>query len=232
MIEQNDLFDYGLKIYQNSDYFKFSIDSILLAEFVRFKRNVSILDIATGNAPIPLILSTKGDSINIDAVEIQKEIYNLAQKSVAYNNLQSRIKVYLSDIRTFNIEKKYDIVTCNPPYFKVTDSSLKNKNTVKQIARHEIYLTLEEVITKSKFFLKENGTFYMVQRTERFIDTIELLRENKLGIRTIEFIYTKNSSPAEFFLIEATKNKKDDVKVKSIDIRNYKSYKDIFKEVD
>ena len=34
--ELNDLYDTGFKIYQSKDYFKFSLDSLLLANFVEF----------------------------------------------------------------------------------------------------------------------------------------------------------------------------------------------------
>ena len=59
MIVKNDLFDYQNRyIYQDSDFFKFSVDSILLSEFAnKYPLNGKILDICTGNAVVPLILS-------------------------------------------------------------------------------------------------------------------------------------------------------------------------------
>lgn len=229
MIEKNDLYDYGFYIYQNSDFFKFSIDSILLAEFVKFKSTDSILDMCTGNAPIPLILTSKDKNLKIDAVEIQKEVYDLAVKSINENKLNN-IKIYNDDIKKIELNKKYDIITCNPPYFKVGKSSLTNENPIKQVARHEIELTLENVIDITFKNLKETGTFYMVHRCERLIETINLLKNKSFGIRRLCFINTKETGYAEFFLIEASKYKKDDPKVKSINIKNLKTYKDIFKE--
>lgn len=231
MTTLNDLYDYGLKIYQDTDFFKFSIDSILLAEFVNFHSLDLVLDMCTGNAPVPLILSTKDNTLKIDGVEIQEEVYNLATKSIQYNNLSDRITIFNSDIKEIELNDKYDIVTCNPPYFKVTDTSHKNDNKIKQIARHEICLTLEETIETAKKHLKETGKFYMVHRTERFLDTTKLLEENKLGIRKIVFIYTKKDKKAEFFLIEASKHKKSDPKIYSICTEGLKTYQNIFEEV-
>lgn len=230
MIVKNDLYDYGLKIYQDTDYFKFSIDSILLAEIVKHKRGDKILDICTGSAPIPLILATKSKELKIDAVEIQPQVARLAKKSVAENKLENVINVYNQDIKTFKESNNYDIITCNPPYFKVTDSSLKNANDIKQIARHEISLTLKELILSVDKLIKSNGTFYIVHRVERFIETLNELEKYKFGIRNAIFVYTKNNSPAEFFLLEASKSKKTDLKVKSIYVENLKTYKNIFKE--
>lgn len=230
MIELNDLFDYGYKIYQNTDYFKFSIDSILLAEFPNIKTGYEILDMCSGNVPVPLILASYNKNIHIDAVEIQREVTDLAKKSIEVNGLSSTITVYECDIKDFEPKKEYDIVTCNPPYFKNSCTSEKNLNPIKKIARHECTATLEDIIKQTKRLLKSNGTFYLVHRTERFLETCSLLENYKFGIRRVNFIYTKKDKPAEFFLLEASKCKKSDLKVKSFYVENIKTYKNIFKE--
>ena len=46
----------NLYIYQNPDMFSFSLDSVLLPNFITISSNTKkILDIGTGHAPIPLI---------------------------------------------------------------------------------------------------------------------------------------------------------------------------------
>lgn len=230
MIEKNDLYDYGFYIFQNREYFKFSIDSILLAEFIRFKRNDRILDMCTGNAPIPLILTSKDDNLKIDAVEIQKEVYDLAKKSIEINNLHN-INIINDDVKNVKLKSKYDIIVCNPPYFKVNENSILNENEVKKIARHEIQLNLKDVIMTASKHIKETGKFYMVHRNERLIDAINLLEENSFGIRKICFVFTKEYATSEFFLIEAVKHQKSDPKIAYLNIKNLKTYKGIFEEV-
>ena len=225
MIQKNDLFDYGTHIFQNTNYFKFSIDSILLAEFVSFKSHQTVLDMCTGNAPIPLILSTKDDTLKIDAVEIQKEVFDLAKRSIEHDDYKN-INLVNADIKDYKSKLKYDIVICNPPFFKVDEHSILNENIVKRIARHEVAITLKEVIEIAKNNLNENGKFYIVNRTNRFLETIN----KRLGIRKICFIYTKDNREAEFFMIESEQNKKDDPKISSINIKGLKTYKNIFKE--
>jgi len=227
MIEKNDLFDYGYYIYQNKDYFKFSLDSILLAEFVTFKESDQILDMCTGNAPIPLILTSKNKKLQIDAVEIQKEIYQLANKSLKINNTKN-IKLYNNDVKTMNFAKVYDIIICNPPYFKVTEQSHINENQIKRFARHEICINLEEIIECAYNNLNAKGNFYMVHRTDRLLETIELMVAKGFGIRKICFVFTKQKSNAEFFLLEASKYKKSDPKITYLYTGDLKSYKNIF----
>lgn len=226
----NDLFDYGLKIYQDDEYFKFSIDSILLGEFIKVKNGYRILDICTGNAPIPMILTTKNQNIDIVGVEIQKEIFDLARASIDKNSLNDKITLFNIDAKTISFQEKFDVVSCNPPYFKVTSTSLKNENDIKSRARHEIDITLEDVIRLAKNNLKETGTFYMVHRIERFLEAARILEQEKFGIRKVVFVQTKKKHEAEFFLIEASKYKKSDLKVGNICIADVKTYKKIFEE--
>ena len=136
----NDLvyFD-NLKIVQNKKYFNFSLDSVLLPNFcVVNKGTKNILDLCTGNAPIPLILSTMTNA-NIKGVEIQKNIYDLAKESVKINNLDKKIEIINEDVckidKLFETDS-FDLITCNPPYFKINEDSILNDNSVKSIARH------------------------------------------------------------------------------------------------
>ena len=230
MIEINDLYDYGYFIYQNNDYFKFSIDSILLAEFIKIKDNMKILDMCTGNAPIPMILTAKNNNLNITAVELQSDIYDLARKSIEINKLDN-IKLVNCDIKDFNNAEKYDSVICNPPYFKVNEQSQLSANPIKRIARHEIKINLKEIIECAYNHLNDKGTFYLVHRSERLVEVINLLENKHLGIRRMAFINTNNDRKCDFFLLEAGKNKKSDPKIEVINVNNIKTYKNIFEEV-
>ena len=159
----NDLVGYkNLKIFQNNDWFKFSLESVLLPCFVIISKNTNkILDLCTGNAPIPLILSIKTKA-KIYGVEIQEDVYDLARKSVDINNLSNQIEIINDDVK--NISNKFesdtfDIITCNPPYFKDIDTSKKNDDIHKIIARHEVNLTMEDIVKVVRKLLKNDGKF-------------------------------------------------------------------------
>ena len=229
----NDLYDYGYYIYQNDDYFKFSIDSVLLAEFVSVKKNKrKLLDICSGNAPIPMILEKKyGDRIDISAVEIQECVYDLGVKSLEYNNINS-IRYINNDIKNYKQffkGEKFDIITCNPPYYKIYDEKELNDNSVKAIARHEILLTLEDVFSVTRALIENMGTFYMVHRAERVADICVLANKYKFGIKQIQPVYNDRNSDCCFVLIEMICNGKDYIKMnKPIFLKDYESYKNIF----
>ena len=229
--EINDLYDYGYYIYQNPDYFKFSIDSVLLAEFVCVhKKKNKVLDLCSGNAPVPMILSIKyGDRVDITGVELQDEIYELGKDSIEYNKFNN-IKFIKEDVKNIPnvLKEKYDIITCNPPYFEVTGVNI-NDNEVKAIARHEITCTLEDCIRVASSHIEYNGLFYMVHKDFRLADIIILLNKYNFGIKRIIPIYNDETSECTSIIVESVYKGKDYVKIgKSIYINKYKSYKNIF----
>ena len=203
----------NIKIYQNDDMFSFSLDSTLLADFIQTKNANKIIDLCTGNAPIPLFLTLKTDAC-IYGVELQEEVYKLAVKSVKINNFENQIKIINRDLKGIYKElgaNSFDIVSANPPYFKYKETSNVNKNDYLTIARHEVMVTLEELIVEAKRLLVDGGRFYIVHRVNRLDDVIETLKKNKMGIKRIRFIYPKeNSEDALSFLLEARKNKPSD----------------------
>ena len=206
----------NLKIYQDTEMFNFSLDSVLLPNFVTLNKNISkILDIGCGNAVIPIILSTK-TSARITGVEIQKEVADLALKSVEYNNLSNQIQIVNDDIKEYykSLETEiFDVITCNPPYFKVNETSNFNLNDFKTIARHEVKLNIDEIMKISKKLLKNNGNIAIVHRPERLIEIIEAMKKNGIEPKKIQYVYPKINKEANILLIEGVKNGKPGVKI-------------------
>ena len=206
----NDLLSYkNLKIYQDTNWFSFSLDSVLLPNFVTLNKKINkILDLCCGNAPIPLILSTKTNA-KIIGVELQKDVYDLAVENVTINKLENQIEILNMNIKNLkNVynSDSFDVITCNPPYFKYLESSNINIDIHKVIARHEKEINLEEIVDISHYLLKNNGSFAMIHRTERLIEIIILLKKYGLEVKKIRFIYPKKDSESNLVLIEGRKN--------------------------
>ncbi len=208
-----------IKIIQRDDMLRFSLDSMLLADFVdtsKTKETDLVVDLGTGNAPIPLFLSLKTRA-KIFGVDIQSDVCALARKSVELNNLENQITIINDNIKDIYKKigaNKFEIVVSNPPYFKYKDTSRINKNDYLTIARHEVLITLADIVSEAKKLLVDGGSFYMVHRVERLVDIISTLQDEKFGIKNIRFIYSKeNEENALLVLIHARKNKASDVKI-------------------
>lgn len=213
----NDLLGYkNIKIYQNTQMFSFSLDSVLLANFVNINKKVSnILDIGTGNAPIPLILSQKTNA-KITGVEIQEDVFSLAMKSIQYNKLQNQISVINDDInnkyKEWNSES-FDIITCNPPFFKITENVKLNESVYKRYARHEITLNIEQIFKIARKLLKNNGTINIVHRPDRLVEILSIMEQNNIEPKRLRFIYPRINESANMVLIEGVKMGKSGVKI-------------------
>lgn len=234
-IIKNDLYDYNNRyIFQLVDGFKFSLDSILISEFVSInKRTKNILDLCTGNAPIPLILSTKYE-LPITAFEIQKDIFDLAKKSVEYNNLESQITLINDDVKNvLNYYKceSFDIITCNPPFFKVNEKGFLNKNEILKIARHEVEINLEDIFKICKKMLTSNGSLYLIHRASRLDDIIYYGYLYNINVKVVQLITTNDVNKPYIVLVKCVKNSKNGVIInKVLNVNGLKTYQNIFKE--
>lgn len=217
MIKLNDILGYKNRvIYQDDNFFCFSLDSVLLSNFCSIRKNDNkILDLCTGNGVVPFILSLRTDC-KIEGVEVQKEIYELAEKSNYKNNLDNQITFYNLDVKDFCIKNRYnsyDLITCNPPYFPFNNNSNVNLSKEKLIARHEYLIKIEDIVHYSSCLLKDGGNFSLIHRTDRFVEIITLLKKYSLEPKRIIFIYNKISKGSQLFFVESQKNGSTGLKI-------------------
>ena len=209
-LEENERIDdlqlNNLRIIQNTEWFCFGIDSILLSGFAEeIHKNSKILDLGTGTGILAILLSEKVENSKITGVEVQKEVSKMAERSVKLNNLEERIKIINSNVTELNYNKEFDAVVTNPPY-KEKNTGLTNENSVKLISRHEVKASLEDFIKVASKSLKDKGSLYMVNRPERLVDIFEDCRKYKLEPKELRFVYSKVNSKPTMILIKATKN--------------------------
>lgn len=205
-----------MRIIQSPSVFSFSLDAVLLSKFVYVPiQKGNLVDLCSGNGVIPLLLSTRTKG-KIYGVEIQERLYDMARRSVEYNKLDNRIEMHHEDLNKIVPilgHDKYDVVTCNPPYFLTPSKDIQNENEHFAIARHEIMCTLEDVIRVSSQLLKNGGKAAFVHRPGRLIDILMLMRKYKLEPKRLQFVYPKANKEANTILIEGIKGGNPDLKL-------------------
>ena len=206
----------NLKIIQKIDGFCFGIDSVLLSDFARkIKNNSKVLDLGTGTGILGILLCAKTNLKQITGIEIQKDIADMATRSIQLNNLQGKFDILNCNIKDIDKLLKidsYDAIVTNPPYKKPNSGKI-NENKTKLISRHEIEANLDDFIRISFKMLKDKGTLYMVHRAERIVDILSTMRKYKMEPKRIRFVYSNKNSESKLVLLEATKNAKPFVKI-------------------
>ncbi len=208
----------NLKIIQNKKGFCFGIDSILLADFAKeIKKEAKVLDLGTGTGIIATLLCKKTKLKKIIGIEKQKEVFEMAEKSIKLNQLENQFEIINEDI--INLKNKleknsFDVIVTNPPY-KKKNTGIKNEEEKKIISRHETTATLEDFIKVSKDMLKDKGEFYMVHRPERLVDILNIMRNYKIEPKLLRFIYANKNSEPKLILIKGIKNAKSFLKIQN-----------------
>lgn len=198
----------GIFVIQKKNAFRFGVDAVLLANFAKIKKNMTVIDLCSGTGIIPFIISAKTEASKVLGIEIQEDMVDMANRSVIYNKLNEKIKFIQGDIKNSSLIKnitKADVITVNPPY-KLQNSGILNINDKNAIARHEVCCNLEDVIVASRKLLKDNGKIFMVHRPERLADILCLMREYRIEPKVIQMVHPNVNKAPNIVLIEGQRD--------------------------
>lgn len=211
-VEVHDLLAYdGLKILQRKDLFRFSLDALLLADFTSINPRVKrIIDLGTGLGPIPLYLSLKTDK-PIIGIDIQSEMIDLARQSATLNNLDAQLRFEVMDITKAHQHYEshhFDLITANPPFFKVHHQDFLNQLDALTIARHEVQIDFSGLVSAVRRLLASGGSFCFIHRAHRLDEIMNILHEHRFACKRMRFVHTVPDKAATMVLIDARPNGK------------------------
>lgn len=213
--------DEKFKIIQKVGGYKYGEDTILLFKLFQAslnKKNIKLLDIGTGNGILPILLSDNEFLSELVGIDIQKENIDRANEALQLNKIEKNILFECMDIREYKKSNYFDIIISNPPYMDDNGKKI-NENEHKAISRHEIKLSLNELISNAKRLLKPIGLLYFIHRTHRLVEIIKALDKNNFSIKKIIFIYSAQNNKSTMMFVEAVKGKKI-----KLEIQNYYIY--------
>ena len=204
----------GFSIIQKKHSFRYGVDAVLLADFADIKHKHSVIDLGTGTGIIPILIYSRKRPVEITAVEIQKDMADMAVRSVRLNGLEKNIKVLCMDIKdapTLLGKSRYDCVVTNPPYMK-KECGINNPSETKAIARFEILCSLEEILIAARELLKPGGKLFMVHRTDRLADIIYEMRNIGIEPKRIRFVHPSIGKRPNLLLIEGARGGNKELK--------------------
>lgn len=204
-----------IKVYQNRDGYRFSVDALLLYSFVNAKYATRIVDLGAGSGIIGLLLARKYPGAAVSLVELQDSLQILAEKNVRLNGLQERVEVVKADIKGIGgvmSGMSCDVAVSNPPFRREASGRLCLEEE-KAVARHEIRLCLGDLAAASSYLLKAKGRFFIVYHPERLLELIQTLRSNGLEPKRIRFVHNDCMSRSKIVLLEAAKGGRQGLKI-------------------
>ncbi len=201
----------GLKIVQNQNGYKFSTDSVLLANFGKAKQNDIYVDFCSGSGVVTILFACKNNIKKAYGIEIQESLAKMSQKSLEINNL-TNIEILNMDLSLAHEKlgsESVDVITVNPPY---NIQGVTSEIDEIAIATHEIKTSLEKICEEAFKLLKFGGKIYMVHRADRLVDILFFMRKFKLEPKVLRMVYPKKDKQPNLVLIEAKKGAKAGLK--------------------
>lgn len=214
-LSADSIFDGHLRIKQQRCGYRFSIDAVILAYHADPKTDDRVVDLGTGCGVIPLIMAYRHPSIAVYGIEVQTELAAIADLNVKDNQLTGRISIICKDMKKLKISTisgPVDLVTCNPPFRKAKSGRI-NPNQQRAVARHEIKVTVKDVVQAARRILRPRGKFLMIYTAERMADLFSQLGSAGMEPKRLRTVHSAAGKEAKLILVEALKGGRPGIKI-------------------
>lgn len=201
----NEKINENLSLFQKKGSLAFGTDAYLLYAYMRSCKEKAC-ELGAGSGVISLLCASSGKMHDIDAFELQEDIFSLAAKNVEENSLDGKVRVLHADIRNISSEYNgsYGLVFSNPPYLKAC-SGKTNENEADRISRRELNGSIYDFCACASRLLRFGGLFCVVYRPDRLCELIGAMKENSLEPKRLTLVYPTSSHVPCLVLAEAKK---------------------------
>lgn len=203
----DDLQRNGLRIIQRADGFRFGTDAVLLADFAGVKKGEHVADMGTGTGVLPLLLSARAQDTHFDAFEIQRDVADMAARSVQLNGLQDRICIHNADCREaagIIGHERCHLVVSNPPYTR-GGAGLVSPEQTRALSRSDSDCPIEEWIAACGRLLKNGGRLCCVFPAPRFLELCDAMRDARIEPKRVRFVVARENASPKLVLVEGLK---------------------------
>lgn len=203
-------YESGISIYQDKTMFNYSVDTILLGNFVTINKNTThALEIGTNNCALSIFISERSKRVKIDALEIQEKAIEIARTNIEINNKTEQISLINNDFNIFYKEhakkqgKKYDLIFCNPPFYKIDTKPKRDVTKEMLIATHEFKLNLDQIFEGSSKIIEQKGYIALVIPPERLVDMFVSMRKYNFEPKRVKMVFPREKQKPNLVLVEA-----------------------------
>jgi len=206
---------YGLQVDQPADGYRFSLDALLLSDFVRTSDSARIIDLGTGCGIIPMILCRRFPGVSVVGIDSNSDMAGLAKENVQHNGFADRIEILSEDVvkvKALFPVSSFDGVVANPP-FRTPQTGRLSPKAGRDVARHESTAGMAEFLAAAKYLVKPSGRIWFIYHPDRLIEFIRCAEEQKLVVLRLRMVHGSCDAPAKMFLVELAKGRKGSVAI-------------------
>ena len=216
-------------VFQDTDDYAFSQDSVFLANMAKLSSSDAVLDLGCGSGILSTLALVKKHVKKAVGIELQPRVADMARDSAIQNGLQDKFEVIcadVKDIRSILKAESFDKVLCNPPYFtnsgnsgqksvsgEENDALNVNARTEKSVSRTESTATLDDFVKGASYALRFGGDAWFVIKADRMASLIYSLKSYNLEPKEATLIYPKPTSDVDVVIIKARKGAKEGLKI-------------------
>lgn len=206
----------ALQIIQHKKGYRFSIDPVLLANFVTIGAGARVLDLGCGSGIIALLLARWSAAANIVAVEIQPTQAARAQRNVTVNGLEDKVEIRHADLRQLCVKESglFDVVVANPP-FRAPQTGRCSLGDERAQSRHELAGGLEDFLSTASALVTRGGAVAMIHLAERVVDIVAGMRAVNLEPKRLRMVHSRQDCQARLVLIEGRKHGRPGLQVEA-----------------
>ncbi|MGL5308720.1 MAG: tRNA1(Val) (adenine(37)-N6)-methyltransferase [Metamycoplasmataceae bacterium] len=203
-------YESGISIYQDKTMFNYSVDTILLGNFATINGKIkNVLEIGVNNGALSIFISERSNKIKIDALEIQTKAIEIAKVNIVMNGKENQINLINADFNNYSKEyaknqgTKYDLIICNPPFYKIETKPKRNATKEMLIATHEFKLNLDQIFEGSAKIIEQKGYIALVLPPERLVDVFVSMRKHNFEPKRVKMIFPREDQKPNLVLVEA-----------------------------
>lgn len=159
---------------------KVGTDGVLLGAWACTPGVARVLDIGTGTGLLALIAAQRAPQAMVQAVEIDPAAAQQAAANAQASPWGGRIQVHAADIRHWRPSARFDLVLCNPPFYKGHQASADQRLAA---AKHEGLLNFGELFAAMARLMAEKGRACVILPADRSGEAAESAEAHGLAMQ-------------------------------------------------
>lgn len=184
-------------VHHDRSTLKVCTDACLFGSWVPARSPQTILDIGTGSGLLALMMAQRFPEAQITAIEKDEPSYRQARQNFEVSLWSHRLEAVQGDILCWPKDNlnatDFDLVVCNPPFFK--DHLQSRQNEAHNLACHQQELTLDRLAECCTNLVSDNGQIAIMLPNFEMTEMIGFLDDHDWHVHAEAVVHNQPAKP-------------------------------------